>query len=75
MMVTNRKGKNYSQRLEELGMTPLEEKRERGDLIQAYKVLTGKEMVNFQTWFQMCAALEDMRSTRHRAGMFNVEWI
>ena len=43
MMVTNLKGKNYTQRLEELGLTTLEERRERGDLIQAYKVLTGKE--------------------------------
>ena len=73
MMVTNLKGKNYSQRLEELGMTTLEERRERGDLIQAYKVLTGKERVSYQTWFQMCIELEDMRGTRTRAGMFNVE--
>ena len=73
MMVTNLKGKNYSQRLEELGMTTLEERRERGDLIQAYKVLTGKERVSAQTWFQMCAELEDMRGTRTRAGVFNVE--
>ena len=29
-------------------------RRERGDLIQAYKVLTVKERVSFQTWFQMC---------------------
>ena len=73
MMVTNLKGKDYSQRLEELGITTLEERRERGDLIQAYKVLTGKERVSFQTWFQMCAALEDRRGTRAREGMFNVE--
>ena len=72
-MVTNLKGKNYRQKLEELGMTTLEERREKGDLIQAYKVLTGKERVSFQTWFQMCEALEDMRGTRNRAGMFNVE--
>ena len=44
-----------------------------GDLIQAYKVLHGKERVSFQTWFQMCAALEDRRGTRAREGMFNVE--
>ena len=42
-------------------------------MIQAYKVLTGKEMVSYQTWFQMCTELEDMRGTRTRAGMFNVE--
>ena len=32
MMVTNLKGKNYTQRLEELGLTTLEERRGRGDL-------------------------------------------
>ena len=73
MMVTNLKGKDYRQRLEELCITTLEERRERGDLIQAYKVLTGKERVSFETWFQMCAALEDRTGTRARAGMFNVE--
>ena len=55
MMVTNLKWKDYRQRLEELSITTLAERRERGDLIQAYKVLTGKERVSFQTWFQMCA--------------------
>jgi ribonuclease P/MRP protein subunit RPP40 len=73
MMVTNLKGKSYSQRLGELGLTTLEDRRERGDLIQAYKILTGKEMVNYQTWFQMCEAMDDMRGTRLRGGIYNVE--
>ena len=73
MMVTNLKGKTYSQRLGELGLTTLEERRERGDLIQAYKVLTGKEMVSYQTWFQMCSAMDDITETRNRGGLYNVE--
>ena len=73
MMVTNLKGKDYQQRLQELGITTLEERRERGDLIQAYKVLTGKERVSHQTWFQTGAALDDRVGTRARAGVFNVE--
>ena len=44
MMVTNLKGRTYHQRLKELGMITLKERRERG-LIQAYKVITVKEMV------------------------------
>ena len=32
-------------------MTTLEARRKRGDLIQAYKVLSGKDDVNAGTWF------------------------
>ena len=39
MMITNLKGRTYHQRLKELGMITLKERRERG-LIQAYKVIT-----------------------------------
>ena len=72
-MVTNLKGRTYSQRLTELGMITLEERRERGDLIQAYKVLTGKEMVSHQTWFQMNTGEDDRRQTRDRGGLLSVE--
>ena len=72
-MVTNLKGRTYSQRLKELGMITLEERRERGDLIQAYKVLTGKEMVSHQTWFQMNTEEVDRRQTRDRGGILSVE--
>jgi ribonucleases P/MRP protein subunit RPP40 len=33
---------SYNQRLEKLGLTTLEKRRERGYLIEAYKLLTGK---------------------------------
>ena len=60
-MVTNLKGKTYHQRLEELGLTTLEERRERGDLIMAYKVITGKDEVNYESWFKLCEGLNDRR--------------
>ena len=62
-MVTNLTGKDYQKRLVELGMTTLEE-RERGDLIQAYKVITGKEVVDYKTWFSMCSDREGRRDIR-----------
>ena len=51
----------------------MEERRERGDLIQAYKVLTGKERVSPRTWFQICEVLDGRAGARARAGVFNVE--
>ena len=54
-------------------MTTLEERRERGDLIQAYKVLTGKEMVTYQAWFQMNTEEVDRRQTRDSGGVLSVQ--
>ena len=73
MVVTNLKGRTYNQRLKELDMITLEERRERGDLIQAYKVLTGKEKVTHQTWFKMNSEEEDRRQTRERGGVLSVQ--
>ena len=56
-MVSNLTGQTYQERLSELGMPTLEERRERGDLIQAYKVLTGKEVVFHNTWFTICLGM------------------
>ena len=50
-MVTNLKGKNYRDRLAELGMFTLEDRRRRGDLIQMYRVMTGKDRVDPSSWF------------------------
>ena len=60
-MVSNFKSKTYEDKLKEAGMITLEGRRERGDLIQAYKVLTVKEMVTYQTWVPMNTEKEDDR--------------
>ena len=43
----------YSERLTRLGLTTLEERRVRGDMIQTYKFLTNKEDVDPGIFFQM----------------------
>ena len=54
-------------------MIPLEERRQRGDMIQVYKIMSKKEDVDPGIWFEN---LEDHRGegiqTRYSAGLFNV---
>lgn len=42
---------DYEDRLKALNLTTLEERRARGDLIQAYKIITGKDNVNCEQFF------------------------
>jgi ribonuclease P/MRP protein subunit RPP40 len=63
MMVTNMKG-SYDERLAILGMRTLEDRRLRGDLIETYKILTGKSDVKYQTWFQLAKNEVGTVSTR-----------
>ena len=42
----------YDDRLAQLGLTRLEERRHRGDMIETYKILTGKERIDPNTLFQ-----------------------
>ena len=70
--VTNLRSQTYEGRLQELGLDSLEERRKRGDLITAYKVLTGKDNVDPSTWF---TTLDNGvgATTRRQAGHLNVE--
>jgi Reverse transcriptase (RNA-dependent DNA polymerase)/Endonuclease-reverse transcriptase len=51
----------YEQRLQQLGFTTLERRRCRGDLIEAYKILTGKERVDSQRFFRFSQTGHDLR--------------
>ena len=51
-MVRNLKGKTYGERLVEAN---LEIRRFRGDLIQMYRLMTGKDEVDPRIWFQNMA--------------------
>ena len=54
-LVPELKNLEYSERLERLGLTTLEERRVRGDMIQTYKFISRKEDIDPSVFFQMAA--------------------
>ena len=70
--VSNLKTGTYFDRLEEVGLSTLQERRIRGDLLQVYRVLTGKDSVSSAAWFTMCQTEGDMVTTRQGGGHLNI---
>ena len=71
--VSNLNSRTYEERLRELGLDSLEERRKRGDLIQAYRVFSGQDKVNPDTWFKRSAPVEGAVTTRRQGGFWNVD--
>ena len=46
------------ERLAKLGLTSLQDRREKGDMIESYKILTGKVDVNPDIWFTPISSRE-----------------
>ena len=69
-MVSNIKKGSYEERLKFLNLTTLEERRWRGDMIQTWRILTGKDMVDADTWFDLEAdrPRDGSTSTRNALG-------
>ena len=42
---------SYPVRLQKLGLTTLKDRRERGDMIEVYKLLTGREQIDYNQFF------------------------
>ena len=61
---------SYEDRLKELKLTTLEERRWRGDMIQTWRIMTGKDRVDASTWFDFEAdrPREGATTTRNAAG-------
>ena len=51
----------YEDRTKRLGLTSLEERRIRGDLIEAYKIMIGREAVDRGQFFQLSACEYNLR--------------
>ena len=62
----------YEERLTRLGLTTLEERRDRGDMIETYKIMTGKVDVQLGTWFTPLVSREGAASTRETSGYLNL---
>ena len=52
-LISGFKELSYEQRLRSTGLTTLELRRQRGDLIECYKILTGKENIDSHQFFHL----------------------
>jgi len=60
-LVTKIRKLSYEERLKALRLTTLEQRRKRGDLIEVYKLMTGKEKVDYQQFFHKTSAGHNLR--------------
>ena len=70
-MVSGLKGRNYQEKLKELGLQTLETRRRRFDMIQTFKILKGFDRVDSSTWFETVGN-EPPRRTRQSAYHLNL---
>jgi hypothetical protein len=64
-MIRGLSSRTYEERLEKCGLTTLEKRRSRGDLLQTYKLMTNIEATPFSRFFQL-ATTEGLRGHRHK---------
>ena len=70
--ISGLKGVTYEDKLTEIGLTTLEARRRRGDLIEVYKIMTKKECVDPKTWFDLMFEMGNS-STRNAMGHLNIK--
>ena len=65
-LVPELKNLEYKDRLQRLGLTTLEDRRVRGDMIETYKIITGKENKNAEKFFTMAPVRGDPQLTHNK---------
>ena len=71
-MVTGLAARDYEERLREMGMVTLAERRHQSDMAQVHKILTGKDRVQRETRFEMARTGE--RTTRATDDPLNIKF-
>jgi len=61
ILISGVKEFSYDQRLRSAGLTTLEMRRQRGDLIECYKILTGKENIDSHQLFHLSGNSHGLR--------------
>jgi len=69
-MISGLKGATYEEKLAELGLTTLEERRHQADMLQTFKIMRGFDNVDSATWFQRVDT--SVRTTRSAADPLNL---
>ena len=62
----------YEERLDRLGLTTLQARRQRGDMIETYKIINNKVDVQPSIWFDPLTSREGAASTRSTTGHSNL---
>lgn len=70
-MVSGLSGRTYEQRLQELGLLSLEDRRTLYDLVQTFKIIKGHDDVKPETWFNLVGDAP-ARVTRHTQDPLNI---
>jgi hypothetical protein len=70
-MISGLKGAAYGEKLAELSLTTLEERRHQTDMLQTLKILRGFDRVSSDTWFQRVDT--SVRTTRSAADPLNLK--
>ena len=74
-MVSNLRGRTYEERLAELEMVTLETRRQRGDMIQTFRIMSGIDQVDPCTWFTPCdqVGVVGACQTRSSSGLYKLK--
>jgi len=65
-LVVGLKSKSYEQRLQILNLTSLEKRRVRGDLIEVFKIVTGREKVEATAFFDFASSTHNLRGHKYK---------